>query len=573
MSPTPAFDDDLLGRLPLPLAQLYRRARNAKTPQDRHHHAFYLAESALKLAASLRIGVALAHGLEPRSPLAQNLEQLCLPAVGHWVGFLRETTDYLRRRPDAALLPLANAHEALLRHEALPAVRAFAERAARGGPDEHPPLAPEQARDAARQGVLGFFTLVAAYRNQVFGHGAQRLPAYYEDLGPLLLDAACEVLSQECLFGGLTLAVARLAPDASGRSVQVEWHGLRGTASLALPREAVGNEPDPSEAAARAAAGRVYFVGPGVRVLLHPLVVYLEDRAERERVGFLNRTVTRRKADGGAEVEEVRRFEYLDYATGDQLREVDARHELTQLLARLRGQAVHESDVDRLAAASQAEPWEQQPRLEAGVVIGDFELEGELGRGGMGVVYKARQRSLNRHVALKVLPPALAADPVALARFRREIAALARCEHPNLVKILTSGSDGDRHYYAMELVEGTDLAALFAVFRAWRKQSGRPWKESDLVAAVSSSSTWAEQRKKAVAAEDLPQMEQLDPGPPPAVAEGRALPYRLAELFADAADAVAHLHARGVLHRDLKPGNLMLTADGRRLVVMDLGLA
>jgi hypothetical protein len=231
-----------------------------------------------------------------------------------------------------------------------------------------------------------------------------------------------------------------------------------------------------------------------LRVLLHPLVVYLEDRTERERVGFLNRTVTRRKAEGSAAVEEVRRCEYLDYATGDQLREVDARHELTRLLARLRGQDVHESDVDRLAAASQAEPSEQPPSLEAGVVIGDFELEGELGRGGMGIVYKARQRSLNRYVALKVLPPALAADPVTLARFRREIAALARCEHPNLVKILTSGSDGDRHYYAMELVEGADLASLFAVLRAWRQKSGRPWKESDLVAAVSSSSTWVEQR-------------------------------------------------------------------------------
>src|SRR5262249_46329388 len=148
----------------------------------------------------------------------------------------------------------------------------------------------------------------------------------------------------------------------------------------------------------------------------------------------------------------------------------------------------------------------------AGETIGDFTLEGELGRGGMGVVYRARQRSLNRQVALKVLPPALAADPVSLARFRREIAALARADHPNLVKILTSGSDGDRHFYAMELVEGTDLSALFEVLRAWKVGSGRPLRESDLSAAISSSSELAEKRRKG---DELPELEKVEPGPPP----------------------------------------------------------
>src|SRR5271157_1883840 len=122
-------DEELLRRLPLPLAQLYRRARNGKTPVDRHHNAYYLAEATLKLAASVRIGVALSAGLDSQSPLARSLEQVCLPSVGHWVGFLRESSDYLQARPDAALLPLASAHEALTRHEAFPAVLDFAERA------------------------------------------------------------------------------------------------------------------------------------------------------------------------------------------------------------------------------------------------------------------------------------------------------------------------------------------------------------------------------------------------------------------------------------------------------------
>src|SRR4051794_14211732 len=82
--------DDAIGRMPLPLAQLYRRALNAKSTLDRHHNAYYLAEAALKLTASLRIGVVLAQDIEPGVPLAQSLEALCLPSVGHWVSFLRE---------------------------------------------------------------------------------------------------------------------------------------------------------------------------------------------------------------------------------------------------------------------------------------------------------------------------------------------------------------------------------------------------------------------------------------------------------------------------------------------------
>jgi serine/threonine protein kinase len=571
MTPSASRRDEWIGELPLPLAQLYRRALNAKTALDRHHNAYYLAEATLKLAACLRIGIGLSHGIEPGSPLAQSLEALCLPSIGHWVGFLRETSEYLRRRPDAALLPLADASDKLSQNQALPPVRAFAERISRAAGEEQPPLTPEQVRDPLRQGALGFFTIVAAYRNQVFGHGAQRPTGYYEEVGPLLLDAVLAVLRLPFLFGGLQLAVARLELGPSGQETTIAWQGLTGPASLALPADAAGSEPTGN----RTVPGQLYFVARGVRVPLAPLAVYQEDRSGRERVGFLNRAVVRKSGE-----EEVRRCEYLDYATGDPLREIDARAELTRLLARLRGRDVAAGEVDRIIAVSTAEPGETDdaPALTAGAVIGDFELEGELGRGGMGVVYKARQRSLNRRVALKVLPPALAADPTALARFRRETAALARCDHSSLVKILTSGSDGDRHYYAMELVEGTDLADLFAVLSAWGQRSRQTLRVGHLPTAISSSCELARRRRQgesAPAADDpsagLPSLAPVLPPPPPA--EGPALSGRLGELLGDAADALAHLHERGVLHRDIKPGNLMLTADGRRLVLMDLGLA
>ncbi len=367
----------------------------------------------------------------------------------------------------------------------------------------------------------------------------------------------------------------------------LEWHGLRGLASLALPQEASGPEPDSSALVARNAAGKVFFVAKGIRVALHPLVVYQEDRNERERIGFLNGTVTRRQAvSRGEPIQEVRQCDYLDYNTGDLLKEVDVRRELTLFLARLRGHGITESEMDRIIATSQAEPSEigSAPRL-AGAIIGDFDLKHELGQGGMGVVYRARQRSLNRTVALKVLSPILAADPVGRARFRREIAALARCEHPNLVKILTSGSEGDRHYYAMELVEGVNLADLYEVLSIWRKQTEKPLREGHLPAAVSSSVDAARRRRQSESAadtgasatvgitRDLPLVERIEPGKPPRITDGPGLYVRLAELFASAADAMAHMHSRGVVHRDVKPGNLMLTSDCRRVVIMDLGLA
>src|SRR5208337_5217577 len=186
---------------------------------------YYLAKAALKLAACLRIGIALAHKIEPGAPLAKSLEALCLPSVGHWVSFLRDTSDHLRRLSDAALLPASDATEKLTENQTLPAVKAFAERVSRRQGGELPPLTPEQVRDPVRQGVIGFFTLIAAYRNQVFGHGAQRPTVYYEEVGPLLLEAVLVVLRLPSLFGDLHLAVAELELGPSGREAAVTWKG------------------------------------------------------------------------------------------------------------------------------------------------------------------------------------------------------------------------------------------------------------------------------------------------------------------------------------------------------------
>ena len=114
-------------------------------------------------------------------------------------------------------------------------------------------------------------------------------------------------------------------------------------------------------------------------------------------------------------------------------------------------------------------------------VLGDYEILAEIGRGGMGVVYLARQLSLGRLVALKMLPADLAGDEVALARFRREMRLLARCDHPHIVKVLASGTLPDGQlYYAMEYVPGCDLEQV------WRELSGlgRPGRCLDAWAAA-----------------------------------------------------------------------------------------
>jgi predicted Ser/Thr protein kinase len=140
----------------------------------------------------------------------------------------------------------------------------------------------------------------------------------------------------------------------------------------------------------------------------------------------------------------------------------------------------------------------------------------EIGRGGMGVVYEARQEGLDRRVALKVIrygPSASAAD---VGRFRREAEAVARLDHDNIVKIHEVGESGGWYYFSMDLIPGGSLAAR--------------------------------------------------------VSHYAAAPRSAARLVVDVARAIDHAHRRGLLHRDLKPLNILLGPDDRPIVT-DFGLA
>src|SRR4051794_29989869 len=145
-----------------------------------------------------------------------------------------------------------------------------------------------------------------------------------------------------------------------------------------------------------------------------------------------------------------------------------------------------------------------------------YELLAEVGRGGMGVVYKALHRQLNRVVALKMILAGSHAGPVELLRFRQEAETVARLLHPNIVQVYEVGAHAGHSYLALEYVEGGNLA---------QKTAGLP--------------------------------------PPPRDAA------RLVELLARAVD---HAHQSGIVHRDLTPSNVLLTADGAPKL-SDFGLA
>jgi serine/threonine protein kinase len=160
--------------------------------------------------------------------------------------------------------------------------------------------------------------------------------------------------------------------------------------------------------------------------------------------------------------------------------------------------------------------------------LGEFQILRELGRGGMGVVYEAEQLSLKRRVALKVLPPALGHDARLKARFQREAEAAGRLRHPGIVPVISFGDVAGTPFFAMELVEGRSLARVLAELREGR-----------------------------------------DGGVPPAGEERRRWALGIAIAVAE---ALAYAHAQGIVHRDVKPGNILLGRQGEPRL-SDFGLA
>jgi serine/threonine protein kinase/tetratricopeptide (TPR) repeat protein len=215
--------------------------------------------------------------------------------------------------------------------------------------------------------------------------------------------------------------------------------------------------------------------------------------------------------------------------------------------------------------------------------LGDYLIHREIGRGGMGVVYEAEQVSLGRRVALKILPQAAALDAKQRLRFQTEAHAAACLSHRHIVPVYSVGCEDGVHYYAMQFIPGRSLAELIAQLRrgdptvtpkAGAEAEGDPPAE-DRPAAIAFPST--------VTAGDSPPTPPeggRPTAPAPASATATSLPSTggrdfsrsVARLGIQAAEALEHAHQQGIVHRDVKPSNLLLDPQGD-LWVADFGLA
>ena len=205
---------------------------------------------------------------------------------------------------------------------------------------------------------------------------------------------------------------------------------------------------------------------------------------------------------------------------------------------------------------------------ETGTLLGDYRIVREIGRGGMGVVYEAWQISLERRVALKVLPFAAVLDRKQLQRFKNEARIAAQLVHQSIVPVHAVGSDRGVHFFAMQYVDGRTLSRLIDELRdLGERRYEYPLDPNwDTVDGRGSSVTVDNSNEIAAQPSTIATLSnQL-------FESGDRFFRSIAQLCGQAAEALEYAHGEGVVHRDIKPSNLMVDDRGR-LWITDFGLA
>lgn len=208
-----------------------------------------------------------------------------------------------------------------------------------------------------------------------------------------------------------------------------------------------------------------------------------------------------------------------------------------------------------------------------GTTLGDYRIDSVLGEGGMGIVYAARQISLERCVAIKLLHPQYNSTPEAQQRFIREATAAASLSHPNIVAVHQSGKLGDSQFYSMQRIDGCNLDQIIRRFASDRQQ---PPATDQSTGALNDSLADTQ------TAVDHPEVDRSPDIPPVGRPVEQVGDFRKQILSSDytqimkigvqLADALQYAHDRNVIHRDIKPSNILLDTDGNPWIT-DFGLA